>query len=89
MSMTRPADSSRLRLAVTDNGPGIPPEQLPHIFDRFYRADSARSSGGTGLGLAIVKEIVLRHEGSVRAEHSAPSGLTILVEIPEVTPPDS
>jgi len=84
VSLTRSADSERLRLIVIDDGPGIPGDQLPHIFDRFYRADPARSSGGTGLGLAIVKEIVVRHGGSVQAEPSTPSGLTLVVELPPV-----
>jgi signal transduction histidine kinase len=53
---------------VTDRGPGISPEHLPHIFDRFYKAESARTpSGGSGLGLSIVKAIVERHAGTIAA----------------------
>ncbi|MBE2199318.1 MAG: HAMP domain-containing protein [Anaerolinea sp.] len=61
-----------LRIVVQDSGPGIPAEQLPHIFDRFYRTDSARSrdKGGAGLGLAIVKAIVEAHGGTVTAVSS-------------------
>ncbi|MCK4548352.1 MAG: HAMP domain-containing histidine kinase [Candidatus Eisenbacteria sp.] len=73
---------NRFRLIVNDDGPGFPPEDLPHIFDRFYRADAARSSAGSGLGLAIVKEIVSLHGGGVRAENRGPRGAAIIVELP-------
>ncbi|OFW36086.1 MAG: hypothetical protein A3F70_17870 [Acidobacteria bacterium RIFCSPLOWO2_12_FULL_67_14] len=56
-----------VRLTVRDSGPGIPPEHLPLIFDRFYKADAARASGGSGLGLSIVKAIVERHGGTISA----------------------
>jgi two-component system sensor histidine kinase BaeS len=56
----------RIRLTVTDNGAGIPAEHVPHVFDRFYKADQSRlQAGGSGLGLSIVKAIVERHGGSV------------------------
>jgi len=70
------------RLTVADDGPGFPPEDLPHVFDRFYRADAARAAGGTGLGLAIVQEIVRRHGGEVRAENRSPVGAAIIIELP-------
>lgn len=62
-----------LRLSVGNTGPGIAPEHLPLIFDRFYKADVSRTSGGSGLGLSIVKAIVERHGGTVTArnEHGA------------------
>jgi len=59
---------SAYRLTVRDDGPGVAPEALPHLFDRFYRARAARDDGGSGLGLAIVKEIVEQHGGRVWAE---------------------
>ena len=73
-------------LKVSDTGTGIPPEHLPRIFERFYRADSGRSreAGGTGLGLAIVKHMVEAHGGSVTAESVVGSGTTIRVFFPEV-----
>ncbi|WSI35853.1 HAMP domain-containing histidine kinase [Streptomyces sp. NBC_01341] len=68
---------------VTDNGPGIRPEVLPHIFDRFYKADAARSrSAGSGLGLAITQENVQLHGGSVRAANRLEGGAVFTVELP-------
>lgn len=55
-------------LTVRDHGPGIPPGDLPHVFDRFYRAASARGVPGSGLGLAIVRQVAEGHGGTVRAE---------------------
>jgi len=76
------SEPGRFRLAVSDDGPGFSPEDLPHVFDRFYRADAARSAGGSGLGLAIVKEIVRRHGGEVHAENLSPHGASIVVDLP-------
>ena len=71
-------------LTVADNGAGIKPEHLPHVFDRFYRIDKARSrdSGGTGLGLSIVRQIVLLHGGNIRALSEEGKGSTFIVELP-------
>jgi signal transduction histidine kinase len=58
-----------LAVTVTDRGPGIPREHLPHVFDRFYKGDAARTqTGGSGLGLSIVKAIVERHGGTISVE---------------------
>jgi signal transduction histidine kinase len=71
-------------IEVSDTGPGIPGEHLPRIFERFYRADAARSraAGGTGLGLAIVKHLVEAHGGHVEAESRVGGGTTIRVSFP-------
>jgi len=69
-------DGDRVRLTVSDNGAGIPAEHLPHVFDRFYKADRSRSQSGSGLGLSIVKAIVERHGGSVSVR-STPNVETI------------
>jgi hypothetical protein len=71
LTLRAEADAGSVRLTVQDSGPGIPPEHLPHIFERFYKVDTARAAtpvpSGSGLGLSIVKAIVARHGGEVRA----------------------
>jgi len=71
-------------VAVADGGPGIAPEDLPRIFDRFYRVDKGRSrrEGGTGLGLAIVKELVESQSGSVAAQSEPGRGSTFTISLP-------
>jgi two-component system phosphate regulon sensor histidine kinase PhoR len=73
-----------VEIAVADTGIGIPEEDLPRLFERFYRVDKARSRelGGTGLGLAIVKHIVRAHGGEVRVESVLNQGTTFLFELP-------
>ncbi|ASF40130.1 PAS domain-containing sensor histidine kinase [Halobacillus halophilus] len=75
----------RILVSVSDNGVGIPQEEVSRIFERFYRVDKARSrnSGGTGLGLAIVKHIVEAHHGNVHVDSVVDEGTTFHVEIPK------
>jgi signal transduction histidine kinase len=76
------ARGRRLVLEVTDRGGGIPSEELPYIFDRFYRARSSDGTRGSGLGLAIVKAIAESHQGEVSVESKAGMGTTFRVELP-------
>lgn len=69
-------------VSVSDTGPGIPSEALPHIFDRFYRVDQARSPGGSGLGLAIVRTLVEAHNGTVAVANRPGSGAVFTVWLP-------
>jgi two-component system phosphate regulon sensor histidine kinase PhoR len=71
-------------LRVSDQGEGIPPAALPHLFNRFYRVDASRSrqSGGTGLGLAICKAIVDRSHGNIRIESEPGNGTEVIVTFP-------
>jgi two-component system sensor histidine kinase MprB len=75
VGVTLEANSS-WHLTVTDQGPGIAPEDLPHIFERFYRAESARSMPGSGLGLAIVRNVVTSHGGSIDVTSPSAGGGT-------------
>jgi len=72
----------RAHLAVADTGEGIPPGHLPHVFERFYQADPARSSRGAGLGLSICRWIAEAHGGSVRAESGPGRGSTFTLDLP-------
>jgi signal transduction histidine kinase len=77
-------NSAVVRISVADEGAGIPREDLPRIFERFYRANKSRSSeqNGTGLGLSIVKHIAQLHGGTVEAESELGRGTTISVSLP-------
>lgn len=72
------------RLAVHNTGPAIPAADLPHVFDRFYRADKARTQGvgGYGLGLSIAREVVEEHGGAIRAKSSEEEGASFAVTLP-------
>ena len=76
-------------LTVSDNGPGIPVPHLPHVFNRFYRVDPARSraGGGTGLGLTIVRSVAETHGGSVQARHADLGGAELEIRLPAGQPP--
>jgi two-component system phosphate regulon sensor histidine kinase PhoR len=83
------ADEGACLLEVADDGPGIPSEHLPRIFERFYRVDQGRSRdlGGTGLGLSIAKHIVESHRGTIRVESRLGVGTRFLIRIPAFAPP--
>jgi signal transduction histidine kinase len=76
--------SERARIEVSDTGAGIPADALPYVFERFYRADPARSRTveGTGLGLAVVRNIVRVHNGWITVSSEQGKGSTFVVEIP-------
>lgn len=84
ISVVASTSPSSMQVSITDSGPGIPEKDLPHVFERFYRGDEARSSatGGSGLGLAIVKSIVEAHGGRVWAESRERHGATISFTLP-------
>ncbi len=71
------------QVAIRDSGAGIAPEHLPHLFERFYRAERGRAyAGGAGLGLAIAYQIARAHEGSISVESTPGSGTTVMVRLP-------
>ena len=80
-------DGEELLITVSDNGMGIPEEDLPRLFERFYRVEKARTSnaGGSGLGLAIAKEIIDAHGGSIEVESTVGVGTKMFVRIPFIT----
>jgi len=86
VSMSASITADSVRITVQDTGIGIPPAELPHIFDRFYRVDKARSSSGFGLGLSIAQSIVEAHHGTISAESSLNRGTTFTVFLPAPAP---
>jgi signal transduction histidine kinase len=87
ISVSLAAENSAAVLAVRDTGMGISSDQLPHIFDRFWRADKVRSReiGGTGLGLSIAKVIVEQHGGTIIVESQLGQGACFTVTIPAIS----
>ena len=66
---------------IEDNGGGVSQKDLPHLFERFYRAGTKQDNGGAGIGLSIVQEVVRRHHGDIRAENTE-KGLRFVISIP-------
>jgi len=87
ISVTVSADDGRCYITVADTGEGIPRRELPRIFERFYRVDTARSrtTGGTGLGLAIVKHVADGHRGEVSVESELGVGSRFRIDLPAYT----
>jgi len=84
VSISARASDSHLEISVSDEGPGIPPDQLEQIFERFRRLDQSRSrdQGGSGLGLAIARAITEAHGGTIRAESGPGQGATFRIVLP-------
>jgi signal transduction histidine kinase len=86
--MAHAAPTNRVQIRVMDQGPGIPAEDIPHIFERFYRSDPARTSTGAacavgaGIGLTIARELLAASGGVISVERSGPAGTTILLDVP-------
>ena len=83
----RQLDEWSLLVEIADAGPGISPTDLPHVFDRFYRADTSRTMPGSGLGLAIVRQVALRHGGAVWAGRAPEGGALMVLRLPGRRPP--
>jgi two-component system sensor histidine kinase ResE len=88
VSVLARAHNNRLEISVSDTGPGIPPDELERIFERFHRVDGSRSRdrGGSGLGLAIARAIVEAHGGSIRAESDPGNGAVFRIDLPRYRP---
>jgi len=84
-----PDDEPEAHVSVRDFGPGIAPEHLPRLTERFYRVDvsESRAQGGTGLGLALVKHILARHRGRLTIESAPGAGATFTIHLPTAAPP--
>jgi two-component system sensor histidine kinase MprB len=83
----RQLDEWSVAVEVADAGPGIAEEDLPHVFDRFYRADTSRTMPGSGLGLAIVRQVAMRHGGTAWADRAPEGGALLVLRLPGRRPP--
>ena len=76
-------DIQQAKIIISDNGKGIAPDKLPHIFERMYQCDQSRSAKGNGLGLAIAKELISVHKGTITAENSSDKGTVFTILLPK------
>lgn len=83
VSLTLTETEQQVKIIVADNGNGIPASDLPHIFERMYQCDHARSTKGNGLGLSIAKELVNAHKGIITADSSPEVGTTFTITLPK------
>jgi signal transduction histidine kinase len=81
--LTAARENGQVELHVCDSGPGVPVDFLPSAFERFSRADEARSRGGTGLGLAITDAVAKAHGGAARAANREEGGADVWLELPD------
>jgi two-component system, OmpR family, sensor kinase len=81
-TITASAGGDGVTIEVSDDGPGVPPDQLPHIFERFYRAGTRSGGSGSGLGLAIAAEVASAHGGTAQAAPVSPRGLRVTLTLP-------
>jgi two-component system phosphate regulon sensor histidine kinase PhoR len=88
VTVSTKVDGESVTVSVSDTGIGISKEDLPHVFERFYKADKARPTGGSGLGLAIAKHVVQAHGGSIWAQSEEGKGSTFSFSLPLKTNPD-
>jgi signal transduction histidine kinase len=84
ISLCAQTSPTEIEIAVSDTGVGIPPDSLPHVFDRFYRVDKShsRTSGGTGLGLSLVQAIAQAHHGRIDVASRVNEGSTFTIHLP-------
>lgn len=89
VTLTAGREGDRVVLEVADTGSGIAPEDLPHVFERFWRAEKSRSrrTGGSGLGLSIVRHLVAAHGGTAEARSTPGRGSTFTLRLPAGTTP--
>jgi two-component system sensor histidine kinase BaeS len=80
------ADGGVAVLDVADTGPGIPADELPHIFQRLWRGQHAKAVTGSGIGLAVVRELITAHAGTVTANSPVGAGTTITIRLPLAAP---
>ncbi|MEI5525483.1 HAMP domain-containing sensor histidine kinase [Streptomyces brasiliscabiei] len=85
VTVTTSATATEALVEVTDTGPGIPTDELPHVFDRLWRGARSRAGGGSGIGLAVVKELVSAHGGMVAADSDPGGGTRMTLRLPMTT----